>query len=164
MKIFVTNLGKYNEGYLIGEWLSLPTSQEEIKDCLKRIGINEEYEEYFITDYENSFIKIEEYSTISQLNEIAEAYEELNDIEKELLDYFMNQENMSIDEAIESIDEGNYMYYYGVFDEYDLGVRIADDFYDIPKDLENHINFDSIGRESVYSGWNIYNGLAICLC
>lgn len=26
--IYVTNLGKYNEGYLIGEWVSLPTSNE----------------------------------------------------------------------------------------------------------------------------------------
>lgn len=27
---FVTNLGKYNEGMLVGEWLKLPTTEEEI--------------------------------------------------------------------------------------------------------------------------------------
>lgn len=27
---FVTNLGKYNEGMLVGEWVKLPTTEEEI--------------------------------------------------------------------------------------------------------------------------------------
>jgi hypothetical protein len=45
MKIFLTNLGKYNEGELIGEWVELPVSQEELQKVFERIGINEEYEE-----------------------------------------------------------------------------------------------------------------------
>ena len=28
---FVTNLGKYNEGALVGEWVKFPTTEEEIK-------------------------------------------------------------------------------------------------------------------------------------
>ena len=43
---FKTNLGKYNEGHLIGEWVSFPISGKELDEVLKRIGINEEYEEY----------------------------------------------------------------------------------------------------------------------
>lgn len=38
MKIFLTNLGKYNEGELIGEWVELPASQEELKKVFERIG------------------------------------------------------------------------------------------------------------------------------
>lgn len=45
MKIFLTNLGKYNEGELIGEWVELPASSEELQEVFERIGINEEYEE-----------------------------------------------------------------------------------------------------------------------
>lgn len=52
MKIYLTNLGKYNEGELIGEWVELPVSQEELQKVFERIGISEEYEEYFITDYD----------------------------------------------------------------------------------------------------------------
>ena len=57
-KVFITNLGKYNEGYLLGEWVTLPTTRDELKEVFKRIGIgrNDEfgqtYEEWFITDYE----------------------------------------------------------------------------------------------------------------
>lgn len=58
MNIYLTNLGKYNEGELIGEWVELPVSQEELQKVFERIGINEEYEEYFITDYECDFYEI----------------------------------------------------------------------------------------------------------
>lgn len=37
---FVTNLGKYNEGELVGEWVHFPTTEEEMKKVLRadRIG------------------------------------------------------------------------------------------------------------------------------
>ena len=56
---FVTNLGKYNEGMLIGEWVKLPTTEEEMQKVFERIGIGKQdefgqpYEEWFITDYES---------------------------------------------------------------------------------------------------------------
>ena len=31
---FVTNLGKYNEGMLVGEWVKLPTTEEEMQKVL----------------------------------------------------------------------------------------------------------------------------------
>lgn len=69
LNVFITNLGKYNEGELVGEWLELPCTEEELQASLKRIGINEEYEEYFITDYESDCgIKIGEYENIIELN------------------------------------------------------------------------------------------------
>ena len=45
MKIFLTNLGKYTEGYLIGKWVKLPVSEEVLDKVLEEIGINEYYEE-----------------------------------------------------------------------------------------------------------------------
>ena len=59
MKIYLTNLGKYNEGELVGEWVELPASQEELEKVFERIGINEEYEEYFITDMRANYKKSE---------------------------------------------------------------------------------------------------------
>ena len=38
-KIFLTNLGKYNEGELVGEWVALPTTKENLSQVMKRIGI-----------------------------------------------------------------------------------------------------------------------------
>lgn len=52
-KVFITNLGKYNEGELVGKWLDLPCADIEAE--LAEIGVapGTQYEEYFITDCEN---------------------------------------------------------------------------------------------------------------
>ena len=39
---FVTNLGKYNEGMLVGEWVKLPTTEEEMQKVFERIGIGKQ--------------------------------------------------------------------------------------------------------------------------
>ena len=39
---FITNLGKYNEGELVGEWVKFPTTAEELKKVFDRIGIRSE--------------------------------------------------------------------------------------------------------------------------
>ena len=75
LKIYLTNLGKYNEGELLGEWVELPVDEEELQEVFKRIGISSEpdaegnyYEEYFITDYETDFdLQIGEYENINKL-------------------------------------------------------------------------------------------------
>ena len=36
---FITNLGKYNEGELVGEWVKFPTTPEKLQEVFERIGI-----------------------------------------------------------------------------------------------------------------------------
>lgn len=43
MQVYIANLGKYNEGYLVGAWFSFPIDEEDVKE---KIGLNENYEEY----------------------------------------------------------------------------------------------------------------------
>ena len=45
LNIYVANLGKYNEGKLVGEWTSLPITEEALDTLYKRIGISEEPDE-----------------------------------------------------------------------------------------------------------------------
>ena len=47
---FITNLGKYNEGYLIGEWVKFPVTNEELQAVFQRIGINQ-YMDRFIDNF-----------------------------------------------------------------------------------------------------------------
>lgn len=77
IKIAITNLGAYNEGRLLFEWLTLPYTDDDLNKALESIGIDgEQYEEYFITDYEAPF-NIGEYANIARLNEVAEALEHI---------------------------------------------------------------------------------------
>uniref|UniRef100_UPI0020BFB3BE antirestriction protein ArdA n=1 Tax=Staphylococcus aureus TaxID=1280 RepID=UPI0020BFB3BE len=45
MQVYIANLGKYNEGELVGAWFTFPIDFEEVKE---KIGLNDEYEEYAI--------------------------------------------------------------------------------------------------------------------
>ena len=57
MRVYIANLGKYNEGELVGDWFTPPVDYDEMAE---RIGLNEYYEEYAIHDYELPF-EIDEY-------------------------------------------------------------------------------------------------------
>jgi len=73
---FITNLGKYNEGELVGKWHNFPTTKEEIAQTFREIGIDGiRYEEFFITDYDCEVEGISdhlgEYSSIDEINYLA---------------------------------------------------------------------------------------------
>jgi hypothetical protein len=62
ISVFITNLGKYNEGKLIGEWLELPTTPEKVKQCFKQIGFDSiNYKEFFLSGYKSSVYGITNY-------------------------------------------------------------------------------------------------------
>lgn len=83
IKIALTNLGKYNEGELVYKWVELPATDEELTAAFEEIGINEQYEEFFISDYEAPLgIQVGEYENIEKLNELAEALEGIEIPEK----------------------------------------------------------------------------------
>ena len=66
MQVYIANLGKYNEGELVGDWFSFPLDEEVIAE---RIGLNAEYEEYAIHDTDNFPMEISEYTSIEELVE-----------------------------------------------------------------------------------------------
>ena len=66
MQVYIANLGKYNEGELVGDWFSFPLDEEVIAE---RIGLNAEYEEYAIHDTDNFPMEISEYISIEELQQ-----------------------------------------------------------------------------------------------
>ena len=127
MKIFITNLGKYCEGYLVGKWVQLPISDDKLDEVLKQIGINEYYEEYFISDCENDIIGlsdvISEYSSISVLNKLAQRIEELSADDTKKLGAVLEYETLG--------------YYY------------AEELcsIEIPEHLKNYMDYEAYGRD-----------------
>ena len=93
MAVYIANLGKYNEGYLVGAWFTFPIDEEDVKE---KIGLNEQYEEYAIHDTDNFPIAIGEYVSIEELNEMYEMIEELPDYHRELFMYWMIIQQKSI--------------------------------------------------------------------
>ena len=75
VKVYIANLGKYNEGVLQGAWFALPVDFDFVAE---KIGLNNEYEEYAIHDFESPF-DIPEYISIDALNDM---YNKLCEIEE----------------------------------------------------------------------------------
>ncbi|MFU0788934.1 MAG: Antirestriction protein (ArdA) [Virgibacillus proomii] len=73
MQVYIANLGKYNEVELVGDWFTPPIDMEKVKE---RIGLNSEYEEYAIHDFELPF-EISEYTPISEINRLCAMVQEL---------------------------------------------------------------------------------------
>lgn len=54
-EIFIGNLGRYNEGELVGDWLSLPCEVSELPAWLENhVGVDGDHEETFIMDWDLS--------------------------------------------------------------------------------------------------------------
>lgn len=164
LRIFLTNLGKYNEGELIGKWVDLPTANG-FDEHLKEIGINEEYEEYFITDYETDFdgIEIGEYSNLETLNEMAETLESLNDDEKEVVDAIMSS-GYSLEEALEKKEDC--MIYCDCSNMEDVAREYAEQtglLSSIPENLQSYFDFEAFGRDMDYEGTYIFTKNGNCV-
>lgn len=154
IKIYLTNLGLYNEGILSGEWLELPATEEDIEALKNRTGYDETHEEYFITDYESDVkgLTIGEYDDIDDLNELAELIEEDPEI-VEVLIYFgydtpeeirENWENVTYCTTPEGFES----------EEFAIGWYFAKELncLDIPENIESYFDFDAYGRDIMIEG------------
>lgn len=154
ISVFVTNLGKYNEGELCGEWLKLPYNDSELEDLLDHIGINEQYEEYFLTDHEcdikAAYNAIGEYTSLARLNELAERLSELELQELELFAAASDEYSNNIEELIElteNLDE--WTLFDGVDNEEALGEYYVFEMgcFDIPENIVGYFDFEAFGRD-----------------
>ena len=155
MKIYLTNLGRYNEGYLVGKWVKLPVCEEVLDKVLKEIGINEYYEEYFITDYENDIVGIgdviSEYSSVQALNELAQRLEDLSGDEANKLGAVLEYEACrSVSDVLELLDKlGEFDLLTDVTDDEELGYYYAEEYcsIDIPENIQPYFDYEAYGRD-----------------
>ena len=159
---FITNLGKYNEGELVGEWVKFPTTAEEMKEVFKRIGIGQRddfgqpYEEWFITDYDcyvdGLYDKLGEYESLDELNYLASKLDEMSDSE-----YAQFQAGMEMGDHCGSLQEiinltenlDCYEIYPHIEDYDDLGRYYIEELevMQVPEHLQNYIDYEAYGRD-----------------
>lgn len=108
LSIYIADLNAYNEGILKGEWLELPTEEEEIKEAINRQN-NNGVSDYAIHDYILPF-SISEYEDIYKINELCESIQNLkitegiiNHIEYSTSTNIKDMDYMELKEAIEEI-------------------------------------------------------------
>lgn len=193
IKLYLANLGKYNEGILKGEWVELPLSETELEEAMVNIGVahydNEGnfvpyvietdengyeyvYEEYAIHDYETDLnISISEYSSLDNLNTIAE------NVEKYELDYvnaLLDDGAIGMKDLIEG-DLEEIMQNYSFIElepnmneEQEVGYAYVDEIYGGPEYLskeilERYFDYEAFGRDILLGGEGFVSGNILVL-
>ena len=193
IKLYLANLGKYNEGILKGEWVELPLSETELEEAMVNIGVahydkegnfvpyvieTDEngyeyvYEEYAIHDYETDLnISISEYSSLNDLNTVAEIVE----------DFELDQVNALLDGGVidmKDLLEGNIneiIQNYGFIEleptmneEQEVGYAYVDEICGGPECLskeilERYFDYEAFGRDVLLSGEGFVSGNILVL-
>lgn len=145
LNVYVANLGKYNEGELVGAWFSLPINIDEVGE---KIGLSGEYEEYAIHDYELP-LDIPEYISLTELNRMAELLEELPENIYNNLDVIMSEWFNTVDEVHENVD--NICFYSGCSDMTELARHFVEEegmfAGEVSEKIYKYIDYNALGRD-----------------
>ena len=193
IKLYLANLGKYNEGILKGEWVELPLSETELEEVMVNIGVahydkegnfvpyvietDEKgyeyvYEEYAIHDYETDLnISISEYSSLDNLNAIAENVEkyELDYVNVLLDDGAIDMKDL-IEGDLEEIMQSHTFIELepNMNEEQEVGYAYVDEIYGGPEYLskeilERYFDYEAFGRDILLSGEGFVSGNILVL-
>ena len=154
---YITNLGKYAEGQLVGETLKFPATTEEVQSLLKNIGVDGvRYEEFFITAFDGDVMGLydylTEYENLDELNHLAHLISELDSDEIETLEAALNKgdHTSSVADIINLVHNLDcYDLHPGVTDDETLGRIYVEDMelLDVPDNVLPYFDFEAYGRD-----------------
>ena len=164
-KAYITNLGKYNEGDLVGEWVQFPIDEDDFNEILKKIGISDEpdadgnyYEEWFVTDYDcdlNGFDwqELGEYPSYDALQEFGELVDGIDDVEAVNNAYEVTGD---LKEALDGLDDGDIVFYPGIFSLTEMAEYFIDEIggvEELDQDTrETYFDYEALGRDERING------------
>ena len=163
LKVYLTDLKAYNDGALVGKWIELPMSEENLNQELKEVleqgekAVNgDNHEEYFITDYEwedISMFEVGEYSNLTKLNQDVEQLEELDKEQLRAVNFLLEEQlAKDITEAISKVDD---VIIYEDQSMSDVAYNLIEECYnikDIPSIISNYIDYEAIGNDLLLEG------------
>src|SRR5699024_7757117 len=150
MQVYIANLGKYNEGELVGAWFTPPIDMADVKEC---ISLNGEYDDYAIHDYALPF-EINEYKPITEINRLcamvqelegSPIYHELSEIQAYWFD--------SLEELLEHQDD--IIHYPDCENMADVARYFVEEtgaLGEVPAHLQNYIDYEAFGRDLEING------------
>ncbi|CEI82964.1 antirestriction protein ArdA [Oceanobacillus oncorhynchi subsp. incaldanensis] len=148
MQVFIVNLDRYKEDQIRGSWFEPPIDLEEMKE---RIGLDGEYKEYAIFDYDLPF-EIDESTPVSEINRLCGMVQEMEgsplyDALPEVQKHWFN----SLEELLEN--QYKILYYPDCTDLIDIAKFWMEEsgitrlFAEVPFNLEDYIDYQAIGRD-----------------
>ena len=153
MRIYVADLAAYNNGYLVGDWIELPSSDiwaevQKVLDQGTSIRVFENVydgvpsEEWAIHDYELPW-DISEYEDLDMLNDLAGKYDDLSEQDQKKLEFLIN-DGESMEKAIDNLDSVDI---YEDMSYLDLAYELVDETWEVPEHLQAYIDYEKFARE-----------------
>jgi hypothetical protein len=149
-KIYLTNLVKYNEGRLVGKWISLPLTEETLtKELNEVLGSDEEY---FITDYEAAFA-IHEYENLNELNEFVTQLYELEEYDQQKILYLIDVIECPRVEALEKYED---VVFYPDMTMEDVAYELTEEgiFGEFSDAIKGYIDYQKLARDLSLDGYH----------
>jgi len=151
-QLYVADLGAYNEGRLVGEWITINgLSADEILGAIGAVLAKSGGEEWAIHDYEIPF-DISEHPNFEQL------VEQLACIDRHGEAYLAYLDSVGLEFASESNFEDTYS---GEYDSPEAwAAEYMHDCMEIPENLVNYIDYSAFARDASYdrTSFRDYNG------
>jgi antirestriction protein len=165
INLYISTYHKYNSGYLNGEWVELPLDEDKLEETLNRIkGLHpaECDAEFMIQDYETDLnIKIEESSSIYELNELAQKTDNWTDTEKEVFGCMVEDWGRDIEDASEKVENRDY-YFIEAESDAELGENYIDQLGGLDclsrETIERYFDFEAFGRDLSFDFTKTDNG------
>lgn len=126
------------------KWFEFPESEQTIR---KNLGLSD-HDEYLIADWDDFNGIINEYTSISSLNRLAEKLQEIPDNYSSLINDWVIHYN-SIDNFIEEFDINNWTVAEVSRDE-DFGVYLIEELsvIKIPDNIQPYFDYEAYGRDA----------------
>jgi len=170
LKVYITDLAAYNNGYLLGKWITLPLDKENLEQEINEVlqlgsnTIGEETEEWFITDYEwengISLKEVSEYEDIYALNEQLLLIQDVSEDILKAMSFLLSEGITStINEANEKAVD---VTIYTNQTMEDIAATLIEELYDLdslPPMIANHIDYEGIARDlKIEGGYTVVDG------
>ena len=164
LKIYLTDLAAYNNGYLVGKWVNLPLNTIELSQEIQQIlidgatacGYGDVHEEWFISDFEWDTIalhKIDEYEDIYTLNQQLLLIEDKSSAELKKIKYLLDSGiTNSIENSLEHIDD---VLIYENQTLEDIAYNYLNESYEVdklPTIISSHIDYNGIAKDLEMEG------------
>ena len=149
-RIYLTNLAKYNEGRLVGKWVDLPLTDEDLTRELHEVLGDDE--EYFITDYESP-IKIAEYENLVEFNNFVLQLEELDEYDQQKILYLIHVIGCTRKEALDKYED---VIFYPDITLEDVAIELVEEgiFGSLADTIKGYIDYEKLARDLSIGGYH----------
>ena len=169
MKMAVQNLGSYNRGGLIFEWVEIPASEEEVQNAINRVleKGKEHDEEYYVADFSDRTGILREicgggyYPSPQRVNEVAGI---LDSYDETVVRAIWEELSGDTDYFLEVLQAKDYICFKDIDNNQQLGEKLMEQGY-IPKPETlpmKYVDFEQIGKEAGYSFYK-FDGESIAI-